>query len=275
MGLPAGMGESSTIDVDNSNNNQKDKGHRYSSCDGSLSTSTSSTCSTSTSSNGSEEYSTSCERSDGDDGEAGSKSQCDLTRCNWADRTTSKGAHDVINSLASKEAELPMEKNEITPQFSLSQDHGSILSATAASSNSGTLFHSKNKYDTGDAYQECRCVSSFVTLYIQMQLCEYALNDWLLKRSTAPSVLYAEAIHIFHQVVSGVQYIHSMKLIHRDIKVNEAAYAYVEMCAIVVGENKGYKFGMGRGGSGYFILHIHVFFELYFNKSTVRQFYFL
>lgn len=63
------------------------------------------------------------------------------------------------------------------------------------------------------------CTDTFITLYIQMQLCEYALNDWLSLRDTSSmDVLHAEALHVFHQVVSGVHYIHSMRLIHRDIK---------------------------------------------------------
>lgn len=71
----------------------------------------------------------------------------------------------------------------------------------------------------GKAQTQCTCDGTLVTLYIQMQLCEYALHDWLRVRDTSsPQVLYAEAMHIFHQVVLGVAYIHSLKLVHRDIK---------------------------------------------------------
>jgi hypothetical protein len=83
----------------------------------------------------------------------------------------------------------------------------SVLSASATDASRAT------------SAQNCLCGNQLATLYIQMQLCEYSLHDWLITRDTSPAMLHAEAIHVFHQVVTGVHYIHSMKLIHRDIKV--------------------------------------------------------
>lgn len=51
-----------------------------------------------------------------------------------------------------------------------------------------------------------------------MELCEKGnLSDWLDNRmeNSCKDV----SINLFHQIVQGVDYIHSMGLIHRDLKV--------------------------------------------------------
>ena len=75
-----------------------------------------------------------------------------------------------------------------------------------------------------------------VTLYIQMQLCQMTLRQWINARNDAlynedikthPSIYlskgkkiinYFENIKIFKQILKGVAYIHSYQLIHRDLK---------------------------------------------------------
>ncbi|XP_063286419.1 eukaryotic translation initiation factor 2-alpha kinase 1 [Pelobates fuscus] len=66
-------------------------------------------------------------------------------------------------------------------------------------------------------------------LHIQMKLCEKSLWDWIVERNTR----YRETkdatrcfdfvdvrctMRIFYQLLEGVQYIHSMKVLHRDLK---------------------------------------------------------
>ncbi|XP_069698576.1 eukaryotic translation initiation factor 2-alpha kinase 1-like [Periplaneta americana] len=59
-------------------------------------------------------------------------------------------------------------------------------------------------------------------LYVQMQLCERTLKEWLDWRNaqTPPVVDLKQSVAIFQQIVSGVCYIHSQNIVHHDIKPN-------------------------------------------------------
>ncbi|ESO94965.1 hypothetical protein LOTGIDRAFT_232118 [Lottia gigantea] len=63
-----------------------------------------------------------------------------------------------------------------------------------------------------------------ITLYIQMELCEQTLQNWLYERNSKLNSiedlkLYEEDnMRIIHQILTGVNYIHSLCLIHRDLK---------------------------------------------------------
>ena len=59
-------------------------------------------------------------------------------------------------------------------------------------------------------------------LYVQMQLCERTLRQWLDIRNTQePAVVNVmQSVAIFQQIVSGVCYIHSQSIVHHDIKVS-------------------------------------------------------
>ncbi|NWT04984.1 E2AK1 kinase, partial [Mionectes macconnelli] len=77
----------------------------------------------------------------------------------------------------------------------------------------------------GDFEVECRLM-----LYIQMQLCELSLRDWIVDRNKRCSKRTEEnsspyqlvdvpwTMKIFQELVEGVCYIHSMGVMHRDIK---------------------------------------------------------
>ncbi|GMS86517.1 hypothetical protein PENTCL1PPCAC_8692, partial [Pristionchus entomophagus] len=57
-----------------------------------------------------------------------------------------------------------------------------------------------------------------VFIYIQTQLCKYSLTKWLRDNTTSSSRNLNRMKKWFLQILSGVEYLHGMKLIHRDLK---------------------------------------------------------
>ncbi|KAF7663100.1 hypothetical protein LDENG_00219330 [Lucifuga dentata] len=67
-------------------------------------------------------------------------------------------------------------------------------------------------------------------LYIQMQLCERSLKDWISERNTKPKeehtlrcpygcVSTEHTLRLLRKILEGVEYIHSRGIMHRDLKV--------------------------------------------------------
>lgn len=55
-------------------------------------------------------------------------------------------------------------------------------------------------------------------LYIQMALCEQTLEQWL--RDKISKIIPEPVVRaIFQQILCGVDYMHSQKIVHHDIKV--------------------------------------------------------
>lgn len=95
------------------------------------------------------------------------------------------------------------------------------------------VLYEKIKYDTktiqsnvkysskGHACSFSVCFSSRMYLFIQMEFCEGGtLTTWIRARNRMNKQRIAVEIHkIFYEIVSGVEYIHSNSLIHRDLKV--------------------------------------------------------
>uniref|UniRef100_A0A8C9SCS7 Eukaryotic translation initiation factor 2-alpha kinase 1 n=1 Tax=Scleropages formosus TaxID=113540 RepID=A0A8C9SCS7_SCLFO len=81
-----------------------------------------------------------------------------------------------------------------------------------------------------DGHRNNREVQFHLMLYIQMQLCELSLRDWILERnsrfreeqaSSADSFMCVnteKTFKIFRSILEGVQYIHSRGIMHRDLK---------------------------------------------------------
>ncbi|XP_076154580.1 eukaryotic translation initiation factor 2-alpha kinase 1 isoform X1 [Alosa pseudoharengus] len=80
------------------------------------------------------------------------------------------------------------------------------------------------------AESQPREVQFHLMLYIQMQLCERSLKDWIQEKNSKPieelthvtnahrSMATEQLFHILRKILEGVQYIHSRGIMHRDLK---------------------------------------------------------
>jgi len=68
---------------------------------------------------------------------------------------------------------------------------------------------------------------SLLTIYIQMQLCEETLNDYIKRqfvsynkivKNSEKQLDYPQILNLFLEIVKSVEYIHSQNIIHRDLK---------------------------------------------------------
>ena len=98
----------------------------------------------------------------------------------------------------------------------LRQSHDSDINSEREAVLTISKGHHPNIVKVLDTWTEW--VSSGTTCYIQMELCEGDLTGYLQNRYTVEPLTSAEIWPIFRQIVSGIQYIHSLGMVHRDIK---------------------------------------------------------
>ncbi|KAI7820268.1 kinase-like domain-containing protein, partial [Gamsiella multidivaricata] len=75
-----------------------------------------------------------------------------------------------------------------------------------------------------DEYDDEQLIARDLTLFIQMQLCQTTLQDYLVYRNERSQTYHEDLVdpaanqHIFRAIVEGVAYIHDQDMIHRDLK---------------------------------------------------------
>ncbi|KAK7919821.1 hypothetical protein WMY93_011105 [Mugilogobius chulae] len=95
-------------------------------------------------------------------------------------------------------------------------------------------------------------VQFHLMLYIQMQLCERSLKDWISERNAKPKLHHAidcpfacvdteRTLNILKKILHGVEYIHSRGIIHRDLKPRNI-FLHGHDCHVRIGD-----FGLACG----------------------------
>ncbi|KAL7869042.1 hypothetical protein AOLI_G00130300 [Acnodon oligacanthus] len=124
----------------------------------------------------------------------------------------------------------------------------SALSESEISQNKVEL--NNNSYigmDSQQAEKHPNKVQFHLMLYIQMQLCERSLKDWIQERNCRPkaeltisrgpyqSLNCGQALHILKNILEGVEYIHSRGIMHRDLKPRNIFLQGLE-CHVKIGD---------------------------------------
>ncbi|XP_018930727.2 interferon-induced, double-stranded RNA-activated protein kinase-like [Cyprinus carpio] len=84
----------------------------------------------------------------------------------------------------------------------------------------GSVYKVTHKYDEKIYAVKRVILTSRTYLFIQMEFCEGGtLTDWIQARNQMEKQRTTAEIHkIFDEIITGVEYIHAKKLIHRDLK---------------------------------------------------------
>ncbi|CAK6951765.1 LOW QUALITY PROTEIN: uncharacterized protein LOC128372549 [Scomber scombrus] len=84
------------------------------------------------------------------------------------------------------------------------------------------------KWDEDDDCYRAVGKRNSLFLYIEMEICDKTLEEWITKNTLQASKRREESLSIAQQVVSGVEYIHSKMLIHRDLKPSNIMFGLDE-----------------------------------------------
>ncbi|XP_053270219.1 eukaryotic translation initiation factor 2-alpha kinase 1 isoform X1 [Pleuronectes platessa] len=104
-----------------------------------------------------------------------------------------------------------------------------------------------------DGFPTSTEVQFHLMLYIQMQLCERSLRDWISERNEKPKeeqtskcpygcVDTEQTLSLLRNILEGVEYIHSRGIMHRDLKPRNI-FLHAQDCHVRIGD-----FGLACGG---------------------------
>ncbi|XDV44660.1 hypothetical protein PO909_012907 [Leuciscus waleckii] len=122
----------------------------------------------------------------------------------------------------------------------------STLSEDDLSQNRLELNNNNNSYidmDTTEwSEKQAQEVQFHLMLYIQMQLCERSLKDWIQERNSrttsvdrCESLDCENALKILKKILEGVEYIHSRGIMHRDLKPRNI-FLHGPECHVKIGD---------------------------------------
>ncbi|NXX37812.1 E2AK1 kinase, partial [Tricholaema leucomelas] len=153
---------------------------------------------------------------------------------------------DLRNDFTNSSSKESMKPNKCELSIGLKKDSLSSVSSTSADVKNQSAHGPPSNLDQEDSTDSSSCTEEHsrndvalrgefeveyrLMLHIQMQLCEISLWDWIADRNKRCSERTEEVsspyhlvdvswtVKIFQELVEGVCYIHSMGVLHRDIK---------------------------------------------------------
>ena len=150
----------------------------------------------------------------------------------------SKNFDDSSSDFSSKSNKFIRKPTKIDYSFTSSENDEASNNQAFSKNQSKSSLLSIDK-NTNLKVAQCRSKEFLFTLCIQMKLCDFTLKHWINSRNTdlhASSIdeknkfisennqLYSD---LFRQILSGVNYIHSKSIIHRDLKVNKKKFFFI------------------------------------------------
>eukprot|EP00050_Salpingoeca_kvevrii_P019622 m.88362 g.88362 ORF g.88362 m.88362 type:complete len:620 (-) comp8498_c0_seq3:45-1904(-) len=124
----------------------------------------------------------------------------------------------TIERISSADAESGTEEDEEDEEGEDEEDEYDSNESSQSDSFDSELSESMSEH----ARPACRRHAPKMVLFIQMQLCELSLYEWLRQRNKGelegPPVRLSRELGMFKQIVEGLSHIHSLGFIHRDIK---------------------------------------------------------